>query len=372
MKIATITYHRARNYGSVLQTYALSTYLRSLDNDVQTIDFYSINQENMYQRYEPVHNLMSIVRNIHTLLYHEQIAIKERRFNQFIEEYIPLTTYKGNEHSGLYKLAGEFDLFICGSDQIWNTNCGDFDPAYLLDFVHNKSICCSYAPSIGVSSLNADAEELFIKYLTYFKYISVREKTGATYLESVVHRKIDTVLDPVFLLSENEWKKISCETHVKGKFVLGYYIGDISGMRKYGEELGNKTGYKVVVILKNLRDVYGRNTKIYDAGPQEFLWLIEHAEYVCTNSFHAVAFSVIFKKKFWVFVDRDQDSRDKPQSRIVDIADMLGLSDRIIDERICQDVIYDAEINWENVYSKLSTEIEASKQYLNKCLNKGE
>ena len=368
MKIAIITYHRSINYGSVLQSYALNKYLRQLGHTVETIDFSSDNQQKMYKHYEKIGSVMSIARNVYSFIYNQAITKKEIRFNAFIDQNIPLTDYRGNDYNGLCKLSSKYDLFLCGSDQIWNTRCYDFDLAYLLKFVEDKRKCCSYAASIGVDSLDKVSEDLFKKYISNFKCLSVRETTGAIYLEKIINRKIESVLDPVFLLSDNEWSSISSDEDIKEKFILGYYIGDTDGMRKFGEELAKKTNSKVIVILKNLRDVYGKNKKEYSTGPKEFLWLIEHAEYICTNSFHAVAFSVIFKKKFWVFVNKSLDRKENPHSRITDFTSILGLSDRVIDGESCEKVNYDKIIDWKSVYEKLNPLIESSKLYLNKCL----
>ena len=334
----------------------------------ETIDFCSKNQQNMYQQYERVNSVMSLVRNSYTLLCHRKIIKKITRFNEFIDKYIPTTDFKGDDHNELMRLADKYDLFLCGSDQIWNTNCYDFDLAYMLEFVSNKQLCCSYAASIGVSSLDAASEDLLKKYLSDFKALSVREPSGAKYLESVINRTVEAVLDPVFLIDGDEWRNISLDAHIHGKFVLGYYIGDMAGMRRFGEKLAKKVNGRVVVILKNLRDIYGKNIKAYETGPKEFLWLIDHAEYICTNSFHAVAFSVILKKKFWVFVDRNFDGKYRPQGRIVDITDMLGLSNRVIDENSCENIIYDEQIDWSSVYTRLQPLIKKSKDYLEKVI----
>ena len=367
MKLAIITYHRAVNYGSALQAFALNHYLKTKGHFVRTIDYYNDEQKKIYQKYEESRNVMSIARNIYTFIYRKKHDEKDRRFKDFIETFVPLTNTIGNDEKKLASIENEFDTFICGSDQIWNTNCYDFDNNYLLSFVKNKKKCCAYAPSIGTDRLDADSEKLLKKYLSEYRLLSVREKTGAKYLEQLIKRQVDNVLDPVFLLDNKEWRKMSNAVKVKGKYVLGYYIGDVAGMRDYGKKLAKKTGCKVIVIWKGLRDVFRSDIKAYDAGPREFLWLIDNAEYICTNSFHAVAFSVIFEKKFWVFVGANDDK--KPQSRIYDITEMLGLSNRILNETNCRDVDFNSPIDWKNVYEKLNFNIQKSKRYLDKIIN---
>lgn len=376
MKIGTITYHRARNYGSVLQTYALSKYLRYQGHDVETIDFFTNDQSNMYKKYEQIKlnksGIMSIARNLQTLLYSKQFDEKNKKFNDFILQNIPLTPFSSHSSEDLKKknLSDQFDLFICGSDQIWNTNCGDFAQAYLLDFVTDKSKCCAYAPSIGITKVEKQSEELFKKYLVHFKKLSVREHNSSVYLENLIHRKVATVLDPVFLLDCREWGAIAAPLDIKGRFIFGYYIGDISGMRKYGEYLARAIQGNVVVVNKNLRDIC-INHKIvkYETGPEEFLWLIKNAELVCTNSFHAVAFSLIMNKKFWVFVNRVEDASTKPYQRILNITSVSGLQSRVIDENTCYANDWNADIDWVTVNKKMSDLIKNAKDYLSECIS---
>lgn len=260
-------------------------------------------------------------------------------------------------------------MYFCGSDQIWNTNCGDFSNAYLLDFVENKSCCCAYAPSIGVTKLNVESEELLKQYITDYKKISVREKNSSCYLANMIGRNVDTVLDPVFLLGKDEWDKVAKPVDIRENFVLGYFIGDVAGMRKYSQALAKHYNGKVVVINQNLRDLYigGRNVQ-YSAGPREFLWLIKNSSMVCTNSFHAVAFSLIFNQNFWVFIDGEARGEEKPQQRIYNITELVGLDSRIVDQNTCGDMNMDQQIDWEKVNAKLDAAIKSSKSFINDCL----
>lgn len=375
MKIATITYHRALNYGSVLQTYALNKYLRLLGNDVETIDFSTDVQSLMYKKYSPVKfnrgGLLSVARNIYYFAHSGQFDRKIKKFDTFIKDFIPLSKFQAKDSKALKAAVNSnpYDLYFCGSDQIWNTNCGDFSTAYLLDFVDDKTRCCAYAPSIGVTKVDAASEELFRRYLTDYKKISVREKGSADYLENIINRKVDTVLDPVFLLEKEQWLELTAPIDVTGKFVLGYFIGDVAGMRKYSQALAKHIGGKVVVINQNLRDVFvGGKCIRYDAGPREFLWLINNATMICTNSFHAVAFSLIFNKNFWVFVDSNAKGEDKPQQRIYNIIRLVGQESRIINIQNCDSVDKDAQINWSNVDFELHAAVSKSKSYIRDCL----
>ena len=168
---------------------------------------------------------------------------------------------------------------------------------------------------------------------------------------------------------KDEWNKIALPVDVGEKFVLGYFIGDVVGMRKYSQILAKHFNGKVVVINQNLRDLcFCGKCVQYSAGPREFIWLIKNSSIVCTNSFHAVAFSLIFNKNFFVFIDGNARNEDKPQQRIYNITELVGLESQIIDQTICGKIDMDQQINWKNVNDKLHFAIEESKNYINDCL----
>lgn len=360
-KVGIITYHRAYNYGSALQSYALNYFLRTYGFDVKTIDYSNENQRNLYELFEKNNSVMSIARNIHTLLYYGKLKEKKRKFDEFIKLEIPVTEKKFMKKTDLINYDFGFDNYICGSDQIWNQNCADFDSSYMLSFVKDKTKCISYAPSIGVSSITDEQGNKFKEEISNFKSISIREEQGKNILEKYIDKDIKVVLDPTFLIEENEWEKLSNKPKIKGDYIFAYFIGDVSGMRDFTESLRKKTKLPVVVVYKNLRDFKYKTVKYYDAGPKEFLGLIKNAKYVCTNSFHSVVFSIIFKKKFWVFVE-DQD-KNLPQTRIHNITKKLGLENRIL-SKSKMDIDIDANIDYEEVNKKLNEEKQKSIKYL--------
>lgn len=157
--------------------------------------------------------------------------------------------------------------------------------------------------------------------------------------------------------------------NIKDEFVFGYYIGDVAGMRKYSQLLAEHYHGKVVVTNQNLRDLYIENRCVkYSTGPRKFWGLIKNASVVCTNSFHAVAFSLIFNKNSYVFVDSNAKGEEKPQQRIYNITKLVGLESHIVDHVSCADINIDQQIDWDIVNKKLHTAIEESKAYIHECL----
>ncbi len=327
MKVGIITYHRAYNYGSALQNYALSAYLRSEGVDAVTIDYQNENQKNMYKIFQPIKGAMSVLRNLQSFLYIKDLKLHKRRFDEFLSEHIPLTE-KFDKNEELQVLNDCLDYFICGSDQIWNASCYDFDKSYLLDFVKDKKKCVSFAPSVAIAEIPEEWEIMFKKYVSDYKAVSLRENHGAEFVSKATEKPVSVLMDPVFLLTQEEWNKISVLPKIKKPYIFCYFIGDVRGMRDFAKKMREKTKLPLVVIYKNIRDMAYPNIKMYDSGPKEFLGLIKNAEYVCTNSFHATAFSIIFKKDFWAFTDVEKSISSG--SRITNIASVFGLEDRVL------------------------------------------
>lgn len=367
MKIGIITYHRAENYGSVLQAYALSRYLSKMGHKVELIDFHTKKQDQMYTLFEPIKDVMSLIRNVYSALYYPKNKLKKYRFKKFVENILPIGKYELNEFSDLSILNKEYDYFICGSDQVWNTQCYDFNSAYLLDFVKNKEKCISYAPSIGTDSINYEYAHMFKNNLSKFHAISMREEKGAKCLENILKRKISVVPDPVLLLEEIEWNVLMNDTLPKEKYIFCYFIGNVDGMRSFAESLRKKTGYKLIVVNNSLRDISYKYSKMYSAGPQEFLTLLKNCEYVCTDSFHATVFSLIFHKKFWTFTGVGGSST---KSRIENILKKAHLEERMLNFEYDKKEDYLKEINYVQVDEYIKKYISIGKDYLKRSLEK--
>lgn len=363
-KIAIITYSRAYNYGSALQTYALNRYLTSLECDARTIDYTTDAQQNLYTIFEPIKGVLSIVRNLQSIIHFRGLQLHKARFERFLLDKVPMT-HSVSSNSDLVDLNDNFDYFVCGSDQIWNAQCDDFDPTYMLSFVKDKRKCIAYAPSLGAGGRDIKTKEALCKYVKGFKAVSTRESESQELICKYISCPVSNVLDPVFLLDKDEWNSILPGVDsFCGDYILGYFIGDVEGMRDFAYLLYKKTSMPVVVIWKSVRDIkYGFKT-FYSAGPLEFVNLVKNAKYVVTNSFHAISFSLIFRKTFWAFIS--PDGKDK---RITSVLDIVFLKGRIVNiDNVDRDIT--SCIDYENVnFSRLETMISDSKDYLKRNLS---
>lgn len=368
MNAAIITYHRAVNYGSALQAYALNRYINELGIHCETIDYRPRRQSDIYRLFEAPKSPMALARNLHSFLCLRDLRTHQARFDEFLNNLVIQTADAFTDPADLEALDGQYDVYVTGSDQVWNPRTADFDPSYLLSFVHDKSRCLSYAPSLGTGTLPAEYHDLFRRELEGYRCLSVREEQGSSAISEVVGRAVSTVVDPVFLLDGQDWSYVgeTASCTYSGDFIFGYFIGDVPGMREFADGLAEETGLKVIVVYKNLRDLLHRTERRYDAGPREFIWYVAHARYVVTNSFHATAFSIIYRKDFWTFIDGNSEA---PGERIRNILDLAGLQNRSLDDARSASVVATEPVYWSDKgIAHLTGAIDASKRYLKEGL----
>lgn len=228
-----------------------------------------------------------------------------------------------------------------------------------------KEKCVSYAPSIATEFIPDNYKRMFTNNLKQFLALSIREESGADIIGKLLGKRPEVVLDPVFLLDKMDWIALMPKCPIKKPYIFCYYIGNVDGMRTFAKKMSKITGLPLVLVNHSIRDELYKNIKIYSAGPKEFLSLLYHASYVCTNSYHAVLFSCIFKKDFWVFVN--EDGGISSQTRIYDIASRLGFEERILKKKQWP-LPVDLKIEYHNIEKKIEIERKKSLAYINAIL----
>ena len=329
MKVGTITYHRAVNYGAVLQTFALQKVLDKLDVDNDVVDYRADYIEWIYKPFcmrdrKNIKDFFKIVKGA-------PIKNKKRKqFFSFIKNNIRVSK-KAYTKETLYKANDEYDLFIAGSDQVFNLDCSNYDTNYLLDFVKDSNKKTSYAASFGFDEMPKEDVKEYKRLLSGFKSISVREAQGVKIVKKAINRDALEVLDPTLLISGEEWQKIVGEVAQNEKgYILIYALLPSKTLIEFADKLQEKTGLEIVFVKDSLtkegHNVLSKNVKyLKDVEPFEFVKLIANAEYVITNSFHGTAFSINFNKKFFTELLAPET---KVNSRLENILDMLNLRDR--------------------------------------------
>lgn len=326
MKIGILTFHCAHNYGAMLQSYALKHCLQEQGHDVKIIDYrpkHLINPYRLFPSFSGLSwkNRISIL--IYILLYFPYRYIRYSRFNRFLERYLIVDDV-------YYKTADtiqwhDFDVCFYGSDQIWNLDITKSDFTYLGETNNIVLSKISYAASMG-RLLEKDFP-IYQKYLDMFDCISVREKSMEKYLQPLTEKPIHTVLDPTLLLDADDWRKLAISPRLKKKYVLLYQIYYDKELRLFAEKIAAERGVVVVELTAGIPLTYQRYRNPI-ASPEEFVGYFKNAECVVTTSFHGLAFSLIFKKDFFVL-----DVKSLPSglnSRTYSLLGSLGLSSRFL------------------------------------------
>lgn len=361
--VGIVTIHKINNYGAALQAYSLNKFLRDNKYDAQTIDFCTYRVAESKEVFFKNNNIKNIIRNLLILKDASKLRKRNQNFDEFINSNIVLSnkTYYSNDEIKSDDLS--LDYYICGSDQIWNTHCLNYSPAFLLDFVDDKSKCLSYAASMGADTIADSAIEDFERNLKSYKAISVRENSIVDIISKVSDKEVTHVCDPVFLLDGEKWSQIAKEDLIGKPYIFFYFVhnGDIEGMRDFVAEKSKEYNLPVVVVNRDPRELKYKNIKAYDAGPSEFLSYVKNAKVVCTNSFHAFSFSIIFRKNFWVFASKDIHSG---ASRIYSQAEKFGLGNRVLNRDNSKDIDFLENADFSNVDKNLQPFIDSSKEFL--------
>ena len=391
-KIGILThYYQSKNIGGLLQAYALPCILNKYSYNTEQISFdlhiyktpaerkkcnelfYNNNSNITLKKiikypfskikYFILENLNSYKHNIYLS---KKIDLQNNIFNEF--ENVILHSQQVYTISNILETNKNYDIFIIGSDQVFATYLFCLS-VYYGEFATKDKKVIAYGASSNVKQFPPKAEKLFIQKLQRFNAISVRERTLKGYIESITDKKVAIVLDPTFLLSKEEWLKISNPKILPNKkYIFCYFLGNkASWQRKIAQVYADKYGYEVIhlpYIMRTIRsaDKYLKGQGRYDVGPREFISLINNAECIFTDSFHGMAFSINFNKNFYVFNRDDKTGSFSMNARITDTLDMLGLSSRYITSE--KAILYNNIIDYTKANKILKEEKEKSINWL--------
>ena len=367
-KVGIMTWFQHRNYGTALQAVALSEIIKKIGYSPTVIQYY-------YDKVEPYDTAQRIKR----IIYHVVGRLRstgippyasEQRDNKFEEFLLNHLSFSDECRtlSELEALNDEFDCFVCGSDQIWGT--AYFKPHYFLDFVHDDCKKIAYAPSIGMPKIDdKKVGKEIARLCSSFAYLSTREEAGSKIIHDLTGRNVKTVLDPTLLLFENDWNKL-LDTNSelpKSPYLIAYMLGYNESHWKKIYEIAEKINLNVKIIPVFQNDTERQGCITYPIGPSEFLSLIKNAAFVCTDSFHGMAFSVNFGKQFTVFERFKKHDVYNQNSRIYNLTGKLNLNDRIFRKEADIKMI-DSRIDYERVSEVRKALVNDSVDYLKTAL----
>lgn len=368
MDVGIMTFALSDNYGALLQTYATAKAIETL-GATPVVYKYNDNERinaSMCTSAKIKHMVWKYVKNVFLF------GIKKRKFNMFRKSYIPMTTRCYHNNYELKKEPGNYDLYIAGSDQIWNPDVFLYDKSYFLDFVPEGKRKISYASSFGKAVFNCKNVEDYAKLLGEFECLSVRESSGVNIIKEVCNKDATVVLDPTMLLDKTEWRKLALYGKKRARNFKGILCYVMPGDKEVTEtieyvaqQLHKKTGLPIMRLGLKEYEVLKHGYEQCDiwAGPLDFVSYFNNAEYVVTNSFHGTAFSLVFEKKFYVIINDKLKEEQSLQERVLSILDKVNANEAIITTSQ-KDVSEEAILDYNTISSKLDEERQKSLDYL--------
>lgn len=372
-KVGIITFSGSYNYGAILQSYALQTVIENLGYEVEYID---------YRNEDAVLQDLSLAKKVRSLVWNRYFKPliagnrRKKKTNIFINKYLKVSLDKYTSKSQITHEPPHYDIYIAGSDQIWNPYITNFDTTYLLEFAPKDKKKLSYASSFGLPILPEKAKELYKERLLEMDSISVREPEGADIINKLIDKDVQVTLDPTFLLSKEHWLKISSDAGRKNDYILCYHMPGFPKIDKLmsliADKISSETGKDIIHIGNKEYEKFNiTKESIFDAGPAEYVGLFRSASYVLTNSFHGTCFSLIFGKDFYSIIDDTQPPGKSRNSRIESLLDNLDLKQRIA--KVSEDKNFNesdilCDIKYDDVNPKLNALREKSIKFLNDSL----
>lgn len=372
-KIGIITmYYQSQNCGGNLQAYALEKFINKHGFDAEQISYdyqhsdakkdlgatpngKTLNVKRLFRVGKKV--LLRILKNSY---YADIIDARKKSFEIFNKNIIKhsFTIYSDKT---IQDANNDYEIFITGSDQVWNLNW--YDPNFFLSFVDHSKPKIAYAASIAMEQLNSKQSEIVKRHLCDFQAISVRENNAVRLIKSVYEGGVEHVLDPTLLLDANDWDTLCGERMIEENYLFCYFLGENTKERALAKKFARAKGLKIVVIpFANgcfvPEDLHFGDIIIKDSSPQVFLSLIKYAKCVFTDSFHAVIFSNIYHKEFFVF---NRSARGEMSSRIDSITHLLKTSERFCNTAQRENLNYiisQPELD----YTIINTDFETKKQ----------
>lgn len=364
MKIGIVTWFQYHNYGSALQATALTKIIKELGHTPFIVNYKNFKAPVFLHRKGIVEDgVERIIDRVNNHAYHryEQVE-REKKFNCFLDDNC-LFTKPVELMPELESLNDELDAFVCGSDQIWAPSV--FDAHYFLDFVRDDYKKIAYAPSVGLPTIDdINVKNRIKEYTSKIEHISTREETGSKIIEDLIGKHVETVLDPTLLVDSKDWSDMASDYADNTKpYILVYMLGKNETYWKKIKSISENLNIEVKIIPVFFKDLEREGCIKDPIGPSDFLSLVKNAHEVCTDSFHGMLFSIIFKKPFFIFERFKKKDKNNQNSRIFNILQLFNLEERVINGKIEASTLC-RNIDYKRVYRELKKEVDKSKMFL--------
>ena len=347
MKIGIVTFTSGNNYGQRLQNYAMQEVCKNYGDEVLTIK----HKERRKSIKGTIKKCFHIF-NVKSFLWDVK---RNKAFQNFDKEYVQYYDKKLNIKNDNQDINNDFDYFVAGSDQVWSPNSPDVDKNYFLDFASNEKKV-SYAPSIASETIPENKLNEYVNYWKTFSCISIRENNFQDIIARLTGKDVYVHIDPTMLLDRTDWHKMTRKPKdlTDDNYAVFYFLGAESENVAKVKEFCKEQNLKII-------DLFDKE-QLSGIGPQEFLYLIENAQLMVTDSFHGCVFSILFHTPF-VVMER-KSSRYSMNSRFDTLLTTFHLENRMISKIDFNNVF---EMDFDKTENVLSKKREESKEYLDRC-----
>ena len=392
-RVGIMTLYFNYNYGAVLQAYALQRVISQMGDserflgvkfDVKDIRYlrqidYTISEpQKKVALTTRLRNLKfkNVINKIQKNFLTKKVELRDKKRKQLFDEFVNnnieecIIPQNGNINS----LNELFDIFVCGSDNIWNRHL--FDGRFMLDFVNDEKVKIAYAPGMSTDYLSPSQEIVYKRNTSRLNAISCREKNGAKVLERLLGKEVFIALDPTLLISVEDWKAIErkpTSNDIPERYILCYFCENNKYTCEHVAQIEKRTELPIIAVpnMTGHFNLSGKNIiKYTEAGPCELLYLIKNATYVLTDSFHGTVFAIQYKKQFLSF-RRFFDEKNGPlnyrvdnllESANIDSLKIISNSKQDLYERLI------APIDWDAVNSNIVEKRKNSLKFLSDAL----
>lgn len=370
MKLGLLTFHTAANYGAALQAYAFEKFLTDKGYDCEYINYVNASRAHEYSMTWHIWDSLKHGKLTSAAAYMAGspfMTLRKMRFDRFYRKNLRQTEKVYRNSKEAEELNDKYDFFVIGSDQVWNPVCNGDDSAFLLDFVKDGRKRISYSPSFGMTEVDGAHKVVYSDNLKKFAHIGVREVVGQQIVKELTGKDATLVLDPVLLLTKEQWGEVTPIKERKDSFIFSYTNRDtqMEDFLRTGYQIGDRKHYVLSRYTKP-GDFFNSGVRVkYYMSPEEFLWVINNADLVVSASFHCIAMSIILNKQFVAIITGDEGKDE----RLLSMLHALGLGDRILKEGMtCEDV--NLPINYESVNQRIEEMKKQSVNYLMNALKK--
>lgn len=367
-KVSIITLHSVHNYGSVLQAYAAARLFELAGAEPELVDFRRKENlpQNLLQSWladSPRWNRGRAARSLFQVIKAPSLKRQNQVFGSFLQQSIPLTKTRYTSLEQLIEQPPKADLYCTGGDQVFNSLWWkELEPAYYLPWAPQGANRISLSSSFGRDTLEPWEREAVAGWLSQYKLLSFRERSGVEIAHQLGRQDAVCLLDPVLLLPPEEWERFAQEPHQGYRYVLLYQLSPNPHMEQEAATLAKQNRWDLVRISTFYDQIRKQGKLICCPSPEEFAGLFRFAGAVVTDSFHGAAFSLLFHKPFRVFLS------NRFPERLQNLLEMAGLS--AINSGSGKQAGFTS--GWEQIEQVLEQEREKGKDFLKQALELGQ